>query len=339
MPFEQSEAPKIIVEKRAEKTSMDTPEYRKLGEHGECVFLTNTGVAQGKGNEDGLAIVATKNVVTLFVSDGIGGPGNGDIATAMCCDAVIATAQSEDNDLDAISEAMEKNINTHPVLLPQQGCCYSLTRIENNLLTTRHNGDVRTIVIRDGSVIFATEDDGETAWERRAYMDTSISKRNNAYSTVTFTLEPGDIVLLCSDGVTDNVDVRIESTSRFTDQDQKDADAGNAILANMIIKHKEEKSLMAVGKEIQRYIEQRMKAFETKKLELWTKPTEKILATYQKDLTRKLAEKNPQPTGDELEKFRTRIYNKIITTITQQFLTAKPDNFTYILYRHGTSET
>ncbi len=190
---------------------------------GEIAFITNRGIGYKDENEDALVIGAEQDAFSII--DGMGGVGGGAQAANIMAEQILNGWQNGMSSRHIQESAHRRMAEEN---LGGGGACYASTRIEGNILKVAQAGDVRVIVIREGKVVWSTEDEGSILWPLRNVVDNAITGEN-AGETVesSFTLEIGDMVVGGSDGLFDNFDERGQDSS-------KDAMAGNRNVASIV---------------------------------------------------------------------------------------------------------
>lgn len=199
----------------------------------EVAQLSDTGLVRAH-NEDRAFAVAP----LLAVADGMGGAKAGEVAAQMTVDALSRTgpAPSVEQIVEAIDDA-NREIRELSQADPDHagmGTTVTAVLVGEDGVTALHVGDSRAYVMRGGQIRQVTEDHslvGElvrqgqlTAEEAERHPSRNIITRalgaevHVAVDRVPLALESGDIVLVCSDGLTTMVDaddiVRIVSGAR-----------------------------------------------------------------------------------------------------------------------------
>jgi len=160
----------------------------------------------------------------FIVSDGMGGHNAGQIAAELAVQTVLRSYLNSNsrNILQAIKEAVaEANNFVYAVSKgiserEGMGCTLTLAVIKDDSLYLAHIGDSRLYLIRDGSAKQLTEDHTWVAEQVkkgiiseeeaklspfRNLLTRSLGTRENVdIDLAQYTLENGDIILLCSDG-------------------------------------------------------------------------------------------------------------------------------------------
>jgi protein phosphatase len=184
----------------------------------EFAELTDVG-RQREGNEDSLFV----DPPLFVVADGMGGAQAGEVASGMAVETVGERQPSDgtvDDDLvEAISEAnrriYEKSQGDRS--LAGMGTTLTAAFVHEGKITLGHVGDSRCYRYRDGELAQLTDDHSLvaelerhgklTAAEARVHPQRSMILRalgigdEVEVDTYCFVGEPGDVFLLCSDGL------------------------------------------------------------------------------------------------------------------------------------------
>jgi serine/threonine protein phosphatase PrpC len=199
--------------------------------------LTDTGKVRDNNEDTFIAeLVMNDNLILASVIDGVGGYNGGEVAAAIAKDVI--TAQLSNLQEDAVpamitslrlasKEIFEKKQQEKE--LESMACVVTiaLADVENNLFYYAHVGDTRLYLLRDGSLIKISKDHSFVGFLEDSGRLTETAamnhpKRNEINKALGFTNQietddsfietgqspflPGDMLLLCSDGLTDMVD-------------------------------------------------------------------------------------------------------------------------------------
>jgi PPM family protein phosphatase len=198
--------------------------------------LTDTGRVRGN-NED--AFIAQQNqagYILAGVIDGVGGYQGGEVAAAIARDELTSQLDTVQADITPAIVQAFKAANRAIYARKQQekelesmACVLTMAVVDaqNNQLYYAHVGDTRLYLLRDGSLIKLTKDQSFVGFLEDSGRITesaamSHPKRNEINKALGFnnTIDtdenyietgdspflPGDMLLLCSDGLTDLVD-------------------------------------------------------------------------------------------------------------------------------------
>jgi PPM family protein phosphatase len=195
-----------------------------------CFGKSDNGLRRAE-NEDTFAVVPE---VSLFlVADGMGGEAAGELASRIFADAAMeifstTQADSEDERLDLVQRAfslahdrIREHVSKHPHH-GGMGCTAELLSFVGESCLLGHVGDSRTFryrdrilrqLTRDHSLIQDQLDEGLiTSAEARKHPLRNVVLRavgvndNLGVDLLKGKIQPGDVFLLCSDGLTDMVD-------------------------------------------------------------------------------------------------------------------------------------
>ena len=198
----------------------------------ECGVRTN--------NEDYIQIVSDPHHGRhLFaLADGMGGHSFGETASQVVCSTICDYWQhtSFDDGVEPVlrtafrlaSEALDAKADV--LHKAEMGTTLVLAAIDGNQLTIAYAGDSRAYLLRDEKVVYQTQDHiNHSVWGDFIERSFFSYQRNKADVEIhQFQLEPGDRILLCSDGVCQFVDPDI-LTSRLMD-DKSPEDVMDVIL-------------------------------------------------------------------------------------------------------------
>ncbi|MEJ7692782.1 protein phosphatase 2C domain-containing protein [Daejeonella sp.] len=226
--------------------------------------LTDTGKVRGN-NEDTFIVQSSKGGDYILASaiDGVGGYSGGEIAAALAKESIIEYFENPGGDLTAMM--VQALVNANEKIYKQKievkehdsmACVLTLAvvDIKKNEFHYIHVGDTRLYLLRDGSLVKVTKDqsfvgfleDSGRLTEEAAMSHPKRNEINKAlgfntglqndvdyFETGSSPFLPGDMILLCSDGLTDMVtkqDITDIMTSDATLEDmaQKLIDAANS---------------------------------------------------------------------------------------------------------------
>lgn len=198
--------------------------------------ITDTGKLRSN-NEDSLIAqpVLNNRFIAACVIDGVGGYEGGEVAARLAHDAILSSLHNPDKDIAAMmkealaaaNEAIYKEKRGSKEN-GQMACVLTLALadVANNKFYYAHVGDTRLYLLRDNSLVKVThdhsfvgflEDSGRLSEEaamrhpkrneinKALGFDTQISA-GDYIETGESPFLPGDVILLCSDGLTDMID-------------------------------------------------------------------------------------------------------------------------------------
>jgi serine/threonine protein phosphatase PrpC len=199
--------------------------------------LTDTGRVRGN-NEDTFVAQPTANnrLILAGVIDGVGGYNGGEVAAAIAREEVLNQLGNAQEDfipamITALRQASKKiyQRRQQEKELDSMACVTTLAiaDVSNNQFYYAHVGDTRLYLLRDGSLVKISKDhsfvgfleDSGRLTESAAMshpkrneinkalgFDTLIETDDEYIETGQSPFLPGDVLLLCSDGLTDMVD-------------------------------------------------------------------------------------------------------------------------------------
>jgi protein phosphatase len=160
--------------------------------------------------------------IVVGVADGMGGHGGGDVASRVVMEAVLRGFEQRDQ-LEQIIADAERDLDEeaeHRPDHPTMGSTLTVARVEPPRLVVGHVGDSRAYLCRDG-VLKQLTTDHTLAEQLKREMQTddaagpdspmhhilynalqAHSEREAEVDVFSVELEPGDVILLCSDGLT-----------------------------------------------------------------------------------------------------------------------------------------
>ena len=168
--------------------------------------------------EDG----AGEGPLLVAVADGIGGAVGGEIASNVAMEAAIETEATPTERVTAANAAVRDRIDREP-FLTGMGTTLTLAELDaDGLVRFGHVGDSRAYVLRDGEMTRLTTDHSLveelfaagkiTEAETRTHPQRHLITRSLGMTPdvpvdiIERQLEPGDRLLLCSDGLTGMID-------------------------------------------------------------------------------------------------------------------------------------
>ena len=147
----------------------------------------------------------------MIVCDGMGGHAMGDAAAETVCNAICAfweqnveMPDTETKIKDACKVAADALYARSRVVRPiEMGTTMVMASIDGDTVTIAHCGDSRCYLLRDGEVVYQTQDhaDPRMGSELVTRCFFSMKPEASAPDIAQFEVKPGDLVFLCSDGV------------------------------------------------------------------------------------------------------------------------------------------
>ena len=160
-----------------------------------------------KKNEDSIYPLTSGNNKPPFkaaVCDGLGGHVSGDIASKIAAD----TLNEEVEDLKKVINQANKQIlqfqDDNPESLGMGTTMTVITINENALMKIAHVGDSRCYVLSDRNLVKVTEDQNVPGYQNVLKQALGSNEKLNIQE-IDFQLQIGDVILLCSDGLYNEV--------------------------------------------------------------------------------------------------------------------------------------
>ncbi|MGY3215247.1 PP2C family protein-serine/threonine phosphatase [Mucilaginibacter sp. HD30] len=199
--------------------------------------LTDTGKVRDNNEDTFIAqYILNKRYILACVIDGVGGYHGGEVAAAIAREEILKELEKDKGDLisemiSAFKQANAKIFSERQANKEheQMACVATLVvaDTQNNQFVYAHVGDTRLYLLRDGSLIKISKDHSFVGYLEDSGRLTEAAamkhpKRNEINKALGFSNEidtddtyietgqspflPGDMLLLCSDGLTDMVD-------------------------------------------------------------------------------------------------------------------------------------
>ena len=160
-----------------------------------------------KKNEDSIYPLTSGNNPPPFkaaVCDGLGGHVNGDVASKIAAD----TLNEELEDLNKVINHANKEIlqfqNDNPESLGMGTTMTAITINDDALMKVAHVGDSRCYVLSDRNLVKVTEDQNVPGYQNVLKQALGSNEKLNIQE-IDFQLQIGDVILLCSDGLYNEV--------------------------------------------------------------------------------------------------------------------------------------
>ncbi|QDK78880.1 serine/threonine-protein phosphatase [Spirosoma sp. KCTC 42546] len=189
---------------------------------------------------------ATEDTQLFIVCDGMGGADKGEVASQLLCDSIVRYATSMDCPifdsvhiqaaLDLAYQAYYTYLNQQP-LVSRMGSTLALLQFHKRGATVAHIGDSRVYQLREGKIIFQTQDHRQVndmvesgiitaaqalthPWRNRLSRAVVVSAadKNGPMNpptpdiTVLTDVRAGDYFFMCTDGVLEKIDDYVLST-------------------------------------------------------------------------------------------------------------------------------
>jgi len=192
-----------------------------------------------QNNEDSYLelVIENKNVncLLLVVADGMGGHNAGEVASKTVVESIESYFKSEESDLNSdktliyLKESIEQanlevfNASANDEKLKGMGSTCTAMMILNNQIFIAHVGDSRAYLLRGNNINQLTKDhtlaekmfdsgiiskdEAKTSPHRNMLMKAiGIAEQLEVETYNPFKVQPGDIYLLCSDGLTEYIE-------------------------------------------------------------------------------------------------------------------------------------
>lgn len=176
-------------------------------------YTTFSETGKRRANQDicRVAEMPEHNRTLMIVCDGMGGHSIGDVAAETVCNAICEfwgnyhdVPDSETKVTDACKAASDVLYARSRVVRPiEMGTTMVMASVEGNIITIAHCGDSRCYLLRDGEVVYQTQDHADPHWGSdvvtRCFF--SMNPEVAVPEVARFEIQPGDRIFLCSDGV------------------------------------------------------------------------------------------------------------------------------------------
>ena len=176
-------------------------------------YTTFSETGKRRANQDVCRVVEMPdhNRALMIVCDGMGGHSMGDAAAETVCNAICEfwnnntdAKDSEAKVTEACKVATDALYARSRVVRPiEMGATMVMASIEDNIVTIAHCGDSRCYLLRDGAVVYQTQDHSEPHRDSdvvtRCFF--SMNPEVAVPEVARFEVQFGDRIFLCSDGV------------------------------------------------------------------------------------------------------------------------------------------
>ena len=176
-------------------------------------YTTFSEIGKRRANQDVCRVIEMPehNRALMLVCDGMGGHSMGDVAAETVCNAVCDywkthpdCGDSVQKVIEACTQASDALYKRSRVVRPiEMGTTLVMASVEGNKVTIAHCGDSRCYLLRDGAVVYQTQDHADPHWGSEVVtkcffsMDSEVAVPDIAQ----FEVKSGDRIFLCSDGV------------------------------------------------------------------------------------------------------------------------------------------
>lgn len=176
-------------------------------------YTTFSEIGKRRANQDVCRVIEMPehNRALMLVCDGMGSHSMGDVAAETVCNAICEfwmnnpdIPDSGTKVTEACRVASDALYARSRVVRPiEMGTTMVMASVEGNIVTIAHCGDSRCYLLRDGAVVYQTQDHADPHWGSEVVtkcffsMDSEVAVPDIAQ----FEVKSGDRIFLCSDGV------------------------------------------------------------------------------------------------------------------------------------------
>ena len=176
-------------------------------------YITFSEAWKRRANQDVCRVIEFPEYdrVLMVVCDGMGGHPMGDVAAETVCNAIcefwkqnIQVSDSESKIIEACKVASDALYARSRVVRPiEMGTTLVFASLEGNTVTIAHCGDSRCYLLRDGEVVYQTQDHADPHWGSEVVTRCFFSMNPEVAvpDIARFEVKSGDSIFLCSDGV------------------------------------------------------------------------------------------------------------------------------------------
>jgi len=160
-----------------------------------------------KKNEDSIYPSISGNSSPPFkatVCDGLGGHVSGDIASKIAADTLMDQNDNLSNVIIKANKKILKYQDENPTSLGMGTTMTAITIDEEALMKIGHVGDSRCYVLSDRNLVKVTEDQNVPGYQNVLKQALGSNEKLNIHE-IDFQLKTGDVILLCSDGLYNEV--------------------------------------------------------------------------------------------------------------------------------------
>lgn len=176
-------------------------------------YTTFSVIGKRRANQDVCRVVEMpkQNRILMIVCDGMGGHSMGDVAAKTVCNAICEFWMNNPDIPDSgtkvtevckvASDALYARLRV--VRSIEMGTTMVMASVEGNIVTIAHCGDSRCYLLRDGAVVYQTQDHADSHWGSEVVTRCFFSMNPEVAvpEVARFEVQPGDRIFLCSDGV------------------------------------------------------------------------------------------------------------------------------------------
>lgn len=176
-------------------------------------YTTFSVIGKRRANQDVCRVVEMpkQNRILMIVCDGMGGHSMGDVAAKTVCNAICEFWMNNPDIPDSgtkvtevckvASDALYARLRV--VRSIEMGTTMVMASVEGNIVTIAHCGDSRCYLLRDGAVVYQTQDHADPHWGSEVVTRCFFSMNPEVAvpEVARFEVQSGDRIFLCSDGV------------------------------------------------------------------------------------------------------------------------------------------
>lgn len=176
-------------------------------------YTTFSEAGKRRANQDVCRVVELPehNRTLMVVCDGMGGHAMGDVAAETVSNAICEfwennchAQDSETKVKEACKMASDALYKRSRVVRPiEMGTTMVMASVEGNIVTIAHCGDSRCYLLREGEVVYQTQDHADPHWGSEVVTRCFFSMNQDVAvpEVASFEIQHGDRIFLCSDGV------------------------------------------------------------------------------------------------------------------------------------------
>ncbi|KAF5306839.1 hypothetical protein FQA39_LY00069 [Lamprigera yunnana] len=175
---------------------------------------------QGQFGDDAWFTARYKTADVLGVADGVGGwraygidPGEFSLHLMQTCQRLVSIGRfSPNNPSELLARSYHELLHHKKAILGSSTACVVILNKENSMLYTANIGDSGFMVVRRGKVIHKSEEQQhyfntpfQLSLPPPGYQANVLSDQPDSAITNNFPVENGDVILVATDGVFDNL--------------------------------------------------------------------------------------------------------------------------------------
>ncbi len=184
-------------------------------------FYTDTGCLRSN-NEDSYYFDKKEKVFAVF--DGMGGTDYGELASKLCVESLkesIGHFKTLENIAEDFCANWTQMMYQHPQYKWKGGSTAIICQFEGNNLKVCNIGDSRCTLIRNGKIVFQTEDQNHPYAPNILLNCLSLQTDTKVGDIVEIELKKNDKIVLTTDGIHDYMDTRQFDTKTVNETKEK----------------------------------------------------------------------------------------------------------------------